>query len=185
MKKSIDTENILLEHYYDVLLNDSIRLMKTRNWCITVWIATLVAVGSDQLKTDFIQSLILILSQNIFFWIVECLQHTYLLIDNERASEFESFISKKNDDTLLPLNYFYVSGDKKIPLCEKFKKFRYSIFKADSIWIFYLLLIASSIIFIIIFKECTLKRWITDSIAYISNCIYEMIQTYFSDGIGF
>jgi hypothetical protein len=140
-----------LEQMYKAIGDDESRKVSIRNWCITVWLAGLTAIGSGKLIINMYQAFLLSTLPVCMFWLLECLQHMFVSINEERAQFLESFLLSNSISSLIPSDLTFVAGYRSVRYSKKIK-FLFQTIVRESVLLFYLLLLVGSISFIILLK---------------------------------
>ncbi len=136
-----------LEQFYSAVAQGNQMKMTTRNWLVTVWLGITVVIGSDTLEVSFIITLALYLVPVILFWFFEAMLHTLLSIDQSGAWRLEEYLSSSNSDIDLPQNYYLMHRHASETFKEKCYCFLRSMFLAETVILFYLLMIVLSFLF--------------------------------------
>ncbi len=137
-----------LEQLYQVTQNDEGRRLIIRNWCVTVWLAILVAIVTKRVEVEFWHAVFLALTPLLIFGPMECLVQTFLSLNLERAAQLERMIVDTECEELSSNEHCYVTSYTKIGLGIKLQTLLH-VFLRPYVAAFYGALLLISISFII------------------------------------
>jgi hypothetical protein len=122
-----------------------------KNWCLTIWLAVLVAIFTKKIQLEKCGILIIALSPVCLFWFLESVYTSGML----RFSDFQKHIEKKIGNSDLSYNelsdIMLVSWLHSVNRCVKIKTFLKAAFCTEVIVFFYLALIVVSMFLILRF----------------------------------
>ena len=140
---------ILLEQLHCASRADMEAVGRVRNWCITVWMASLAAINSDSISLTQWQKYLLPMMPLFLFWILESFYFTFVHLRNAQILELEKIViindyeSYNNEMFMVRMNF------SRFTLRDKLASFIRCLFTKESIIIFYGLLLSASAIFLL------------------------------------
>lgn len=138
----------LLDRLHDAISQNYETSNKIRNWCVTIWMATLMIVSTDKLSVTVQQGYILTFLPIVMFWLLDGFHNVFILIHSKRAKIIENIIAEGNYEDINKGDYFFFVGYDKIPMMRKISVFLYSLFCRESVTSFYIMLGIGTIAFI-------------------------------------
>ena len=149
--EQIDIAQKQLEQFYLSMSQTTQRIVEIRKWAVTVWLAIIIAVGSDKISIGTYEALFSLFMSISCFWLLEGLHFATIRVDHRKARRLEKFIASYNSDQNLPVDYFYVSSYGVIAVRDKFWLMMRALFKSPMLTAFYIILSALSIAYVLLF----------------------------------
>ena len=126
-------------------LDDSI---KSRNWCVTVWMAALAAVAYGKIELNQYQKIILPLAPIFLFWVVEAFHHTFAVLHIRLAEKVERALAEDNLESVQNSELYLIIAFRQYSAGRKLNALIKSLFVRESVIFFYLLLTLITCVFI-------------------------------------
>jgi hypothetical protein len=140
--------NDQLKFTYSRIQFDREASSKLRNWCVTVWLASLALVNSDKLHLTMLQHIALPVLPLLFFWALDALQNTFIFIHSMHARTIERFLLGREEINAARLEDLTLENAiHQVPYWRKIKILFRVAFFAETVFIFYIALIAVTLIF--------------------------------------
>ena len=140
-----------LEQYYKEIRQKRRARYTIRNWCITIWVAVLIAIGTEKIITDETKAMILVFLPILMFWILEVFQQSFVVLDENRTEVLERILSQTEILFPLSIEYFYNAGYTRIPYKSKVRISMSIMFTSETIIIFYSIMLIGGVLFIYCF----------------------------------
>ena len=137
-----------LDSVYSEIRNHLDDSMKSRNWCVTVWMAALAAVAYGKIELNEYQKIILPLAPIFVFWIVEAFHHTFAVLHIRLAERVETALAENKLNTLKKNELFLIIAFRQYSAGRKIDALIKSLFVRESVIFFYLLLTIITFVFI-------------------------------------
>ena len=97
----------LLDRLHDAISQNYETSNKIRNWCVTIWMATLMIVSTDKLSVTVQQGYILTFLPIVMFWLLDGFHNVFILIHSKRAKIIENIIAEGNYEDINKGDYFF------------------------------------------------------------------------------
>lgn len=140
----------------DKLIQDRWRYRDQRSsvkkWCISVWLAVIVAISSGEFELSLFGAILLIYAPLLFFWVLEGIYGTIDTLHSQHVSELEARLAEERFEFDVPSDVFFDSRNQRFSLREKIKFFFSALFFAETIFAMYLLLALVSVFFLVSFS---------------------------------
>ncbi|MFB2974934.1 hypothetical protein [Microseira sp. BLCC-F43] len=139
-----------LDHYYSWILSDKKQSVTTRSWCATVWIATVALVTSDKVDLSPLRFTIIIHLPILLFWILDGFQNTFINLNEQEAKRIEEALVSDKMENIDLREHLLMSSHANTPFATKVSALFTSLFLQETLFLFYLVLVAASVILSII-----------------------------------
>ncbi|MFQ5751624.1 MAG: hypothetical protein ACE5HI_06455 [bacterium] len=143
-------EWVIDQHYRTIDRHYNQRIT-TKSWCLTVWLALLIIVGSGKFITFNLQGLILTLLPILIFWVIEGMQASHMKIMELRVAELEKLWATNVSKIKNPTDLLFYGSHQYQSSKIKFNLFIFALFKMETVFAFYFLLCILNFIVAIIF----------------------------------
>lgn len=127
----------------------SSQLHDTRKLCITVWVALLVAVGSEKLGIVGTKALVLLVVPTLMFWMIDALHGSILMRLHKFICSLEERLAFKSFESDNPIEIYVASVDARTSIRRKISVMFDSLLRSETTAAFYLFHICISLIFVI------------------------------------
>lgn len=144
MDKKAAAENLLAKLYDEIWRNREAST-KIRNWCITVWMASLAFVLSPKSSLNPSQAHLFPLMPVLVFWILDALQHSFVEIHFQTARNIELALAREDTSSLDEEECYFHLNFEMISFGAKLKAFGKAMFVRETVAVFYLILLLSTV----------------------------------------
>lgn len=128
------------------------RSITTRNWCITVWTASLMLPFAREVPITSIEQVILSLLPVVLFWFLDSFQLSFSYLHQQRALELEKIIATNSWDSYDRVKFSYLAGWQGVSKKKKLGALCHCLLFQETTVVFYILLIVGTALFAIIFR---------------------------------
>ena len=147
MDKNERANHLLEKMYEEIRINDE-NSKKIRNWCITVWMASLAAIAYGKMDISPSQQNLFPFIPVLLFWLLDSFQNTFASLNVLRVLELEKDIADGGIEKYKNIELFYFNGYMNISLTKKMKVFVYAMVAKETVTFFYLLLFLVTLLFV-------------------------------------
>ena len=139
-----------LSQLYTTISDDHDRSGNIRNWCITVWTASLIFPNTGSVALSSKQQVLISLLPIVLFWILDAFQHCFIYLHQLRAAELERVIALDTWDHYDPVRFSLLAGWSQLSYKAKMRSLLHCTFAAESVVGFYLLLAVATVVFFVV-----------------------------------
>ena len=141
----------------DKLVNDQWHYRDMRSsikkWCVTVWLATVVAISTDDLALPLYGAGALLFVPLLSFWTLEGIYGAIDRLQAKHISDLEERLAREDFEYDVPSDVLFVSRNQSSTLREKAKLFVLAFFFSETVSAIYILLIVASTLFLWYFSS--------------------------------
>jgi|GEM_PF-6453660 len=155
MGDKIDSTDIrwVIDKLYDDLFFYRNQRENCKKWSVTIWLATLIALASGKIAIDINISLSLLIAPIIIFWIIEAIYAGITIIISEQIEAAEELFERGLNNRKELAKHLTMSGRSNFKFKHKIFALLKGAFFTETVFLFYILLIVSSITFCLLFQN--------------------------------
>ena len=141
----------VIDQHYKTIDRHYNQRIKTKNWCLTLWLVIVTLLASGKLLAFNAQGLILSLLPIVLFWVLEAMQASHMKIMELRVAELEKLWAGNLSKIKSPNDLLFYGSHQYQSSKVKFDVFIFALFKMETVFAFYLLLAIINFVVGIIF----------------------------------
>jgi hypothetical protein len=137
-----------LTQYYNWILRDKTQSVTTRNWCLTIWVASVAWVLSNNISLISWHSALIIYLPVLLFWMLDSFQNSFIDLNEQCAKQIEEILTLDNLDNVNLQKHLPIYNHDNTPFSDKIRAFISSLFFKETVSFVYLILLAASTVLI-------------------------------------
>ncbi len=141
----------VIEQHYKTIDRHYNHRITTKNWCLTLWIGLLIVIASGRVVTFNFHGIVLSLLPLFLFWVIEAFQASHMKIMELRVAELEKLWAQQESKIKKPTDLLFYGSHQYQSSRIKFNMFMYALFKMETVYAFYLLLVVINLAVAVIF----------------------------------
>ena len=106
-------------------------------WCISIWIASIIALATGKLQIQFTGALLVLLAPIGLFWLLEGMYGGITIIINGHIREAEKSFASGHFDRTTVARFMLISGRDRYGFRQKLLAFINALFKVETVFLFY------------------------------------------------
>ncbi|HEX9653633.1 MAG TPA: hypothetical protein VGA99_07975 [bacterium] len=130
----------VIDQHYKTIDRHYNQRIKTKNWCLTMWLILITLIASGKLLAFNAQGMILSLLPILMFWIIEAMQASHMKIMEMRVAELEKLWTGNSSKIKSPNDLLFYGSHQYQSSKVKFDVFIFALFRMETVFAFYLLL---------------------------------------------
>ena len=134
----IDQHNIVFQHKATI-----------KNWCITVWIGLIAVIATNIESLNKSNALIILATPILLFWFLEAMYGGLVYLHDRQILELENYLITPKEEKLPAHGIYFFTRFCKFTRCERIKAFFHALFRMETVFILYIILIIASILLIL------------------------------------
>jgi len=123
-----------------------------KKWCLSVWLAILYGIFSKKIGITFPFDLMLVTFPVCIFWFHEGIIAQDAILLHERAMRLEQYLLSRDFQRLELVTSMYITGRYEVSLRKKFWALIRGLFILETVYFFYIALLAMSVFAILYFR---------------------------------
>jgi hypothetical protein len=138
-----------LTQYYNWILRDKNQSVTTRNWCLTIWVASVAWVMSDNVRLNSLPSVFIIYLPILLFWMLDSFQNSFIELNEQCAKQIEEILTLDNLDNVKLHEHLPIYSHNNTSFSDKIRAFISSLFFKETVAFLYLILLGASTVLIV------------------------------------
>ena len=141
-----------LVQLYEVISGNHKHSGTIRNWCVTVWVASLMLPYTGKIDLTASEQIAISLMPVALFWLLDGIQHCFVFLHQQRTRDLERIIARNAWDEYEPERFFYLAGWTNVTQRQKLESLFHCLFLHETVLAFYFLLVTGTLVLALILK---------------------------------